>query len=517
MSSIYDTHIKNRLVIDNTFRGMPRERPAPPSFAASKPLLPQPIWQNHPAAIDCYWRVWELAFRNLRRPTAGNGFVANYIDTAFNNNLFMWDSAFILLFGRYGNRAFNFQRTLDNLYCKQHPDGFICREIRELDGSDVFQRFDPASTGPNVLPWVEWEYYLVCGDRDRLERVFPVLTAYHQWLRHYRTWQDGSYWTSGWGCGMDNQPRVPVQPGYDDAQAAWWAHGHLSWVDACMQQILSAKTLLKMAEVLNRVDEVDSLRDEVASLVSFVNEKMWDDATAFYYDRRRDGSLGSVKTIGAYWALLADAVAPERQERFIEHLRNTAEFNRPNRVPSLSADHPMYQADGGYWLGGVWAPTNYMLLRGLTRLGYDALAHEIASNNLDNVVQLFAKTGTVWENQAPESVAPGNPAARDFVGWGGLPPTAMMFEYVFGLRADCEHARLVWDVRLLDEHGVLQYPYGRQGVLDLRCARRASTRDRPVIDVKSGVDVMLRITWEGGAEEVLLKADTRINTGRRPL
>jgi len=37
-----------------------------------------------------------------------------------------------------GSRAFDFQRTLDNLYAKQHPDGFICREIVEADGSDLF-------------------------------------------------------------------------------------------------------------------------------------------------------------------------------------------------------------------------------------------------------------------------------------------------------------------------------------------------------------------------------------------
>jgi hypothetical protein len=36
----------------------------------------------------------------------------------------MWDSAFILLFARYGSRAFDFQRTLDNFYAKQHPDGY---------------------------------------------------------------------------------------------------------------------------------------------------------------------------------------------------------------------------------------------------------------------------------------------------------------------------------------------------------------------------------------------------------
>lgn len=505
------TYVQNSLVDENTFRVMPRERSVPPSFAASKHVLPQPFWSNHDQAVECYWRVWELAFKHIRRPTAENGFVANYIDTAFNDNLFMWDSAFILLFARYGSRAFNFQRTLDNLYCKQHPDGFICREIRELDGSDLFHRFDPASTGPNVMPWTEWEYYQVFGDRDRLARVFPVLVAYHQWLRTYRTWPDGSYWTSGWGCGMDNQPRVPVMPRTEAHQTAWWSHGHMTWVDACLQQILSARLLLRMAGVLDRTSEMDDFQAEDEQLSRFVNDRLWDDQTAFYYDRRRDGELSDVKIIGAFWSLLADVVPPDRLAALVAHLENPAEFNRPHRVPTLSADHPDYQADGGYWLGGVWPPTNYMILRGLSKAGYDTLAHDIAMNHLDNVVKVFEKTGTVWENLAPESAAPGNPAKPDFVGWGGLPPTAVLFEYVFGLRPDFERGLLTWDVRLLDDHGVTQYPFGREGLLDLKCLRRRSQSEKPIIEAVSNVALDMHVLWDGGRE--VLHLEPRSTTG----
>ena len=135
----------------------------------------------------------------MKQPTPENDFAANYCDTAFNGNLFMWDSSFVTCFGVYGRRAFNFQRTLDTFYRKQHPDGFICREISETDGQDTFPRFDPSSTGPNVLAWAEWNYFMKSGDRQRLEAVFPPLVAYHQWMRKYRTWPDGSYWSTGWG------------------------------------------------------------------------------------------------------------------------------------------------------------------------------------------------------------------------------------------------------------------------------------------------------------------------------
>lgn len=180
-------YVDNRFVKENVFLKTVAEKEDLPIFEDVKGILPEPFWEGHDDAISCYWKVWELAFKNLRKPTRENGFVTNFIDTAFNDCLFMWDSCFILLFARYGNHAFEFQKTLDNLYAKQHGDGFICREISEVDGKDNFHRFDVVSTGPNILPFTEWEYYLNYGDKDRLEKVFPVLAAYHLWLKEFRT------------------------------------------------------------------------------------------------------------------------------------------------------------------------------------------------------------------------------------------------------------------------------------------------------------------------------------------
>ena len=107
-----DTHFREPLVEENTFSEMLPDDALPPTFDDSWKLLPRPFWEGHEDAMDCYRRVWELAFANLRRPEPGSGFVASFIDTAFNDCLFMWDSAFILLFARYGRRAFDFQRKL---------------------------------------------------------------------------------------------------------------------------------------------------------------------------------------------------------------------------------------------------------------------------------------------------------------------------------------------------------------------------------------------------------------------
>ena len=493
-----ESYVENPLVHENPFRAMQPDLTTPPSFEEARSKLPQPHWLDHEAAIECYWKTWEIGFSHLLQPSKENRFVSPYLDTAFNGHLFMWDSAFAMHFGMYGSRAFNFQRTLDNLYCKQHPDGYICREIDEADGRDCFERFDPSSTGPNVLPWTEWNYFVRFGDRQRLARIFPALLAYTQWFHTYHTWQDGSYWTTGWGCGMDNIPRM--EPGYHPA----FSHGRMRWIDASLQAVLAADVLNKMAHELGRERDVTQLLAQSDQLASLINETLWDERTGFYYDCFSNGKLSSVMHIGAYWALVAGIVPEDRLDRFVAHLDNPAEFNRPHRVPALAANQPAYSTDGDYWNGGIWAPTDYMVLKGLRASGYGSLAHLIALNHLKNVVQVFEDTGTVWENYAPEESTPGSPAKPDFVGWTGLPPIAVLLEEVFGLQPDVPNQTLLWDVRLQDEFGVENYPFGSQCVLNLKCGARESTVEKPVITAKSNLPLTLKVRWSGGEEVISL-------------
>ena len=465
-----------------------------PIYAEVKDKLPRPVWQGHDDALACYDKVWEIAFRNLRKPNAKAGFVSNFIDTAFNGYLFMWDSSFIVMFGRYGSQVFNFQKTLDNMYSHQHKDGFICREICESEQGEQFQRDDPASTGPNIMPWCEWEYFRLTGDRERLSRVFYPLLAYHKWLQLNRTWRDGSYWSCGLACGMDNQPRV--QPGYSDH----CSHGHGIWVDACIQMVISGKVLIEMGKILGHEQDTVWLVEEVEMLTALINDKLWSEQDAFYYDMWRSG-LSGVKSIGAYWSLLADIVPPERLPRLIAHLENPTEFKRPHRVPTLSADHPEYHEDGHYWKGSVWAPTNYMVLKGLERVGYHDLAHEIGCNTLENVVEVYKQTGTVWENYSPEHACPGKPAKSDFVGWTGLIPIAVLIEYVLGIKADAQNDEIVWRVNLTEQHGIERYPFGGKSVT-LLCDARESIDAEPQITIKCDTPVKLRVIWRGGEKVI---------------
>lgn len=490
-----NTYVKEVFVAENEYRTMTPERIEPRPFAEARRILPAPFWQGHEREVEMYWHAWKIAVGNIRQPQEGSGFVSPYLDIAYNGNIFMWDASFMMMFARYGHRYFPFQRTLDNFYAKQHPDGFICREIR-ADGSDCFERYDPTSTGPNLLPWTELMYYRQFGDIDRLHRVFPALCAYAKWWRMNRTWPDGTYWSSGWGTGMDNMPRVPA--GYNPI----FSHGHMVWLDTNLQQLLVDASLLQIGFYIERWQEIEELEDEMKQLGSYINCHLWNKETSFLHDRYADGSLCETKGIGAYWALHTDVLSDERLELLAAHLRDTAEFCRPHRVPSLSADHPKYNPLGRYWQGGVWPGANYMVIDGLHRKGFRDLAREIAENHYAAVFEVWKRTGTFWEYYAPERIEPGFMARKDFVGWTGLPPIALFIEYILGIKSDFSEGRIEWDIAHTEAHGIERYPFGPEGEVTLKVAARRTADQQPSIEVMTDVPFDLVVRWGGESRTV---------------
>ena len=461
MSSSKYQYALDALVSQNSFRDQSYEYLPIPAFLEVKADLPVPVVPDRPLWEEMYWRAWEIAWSHLHRPTDKNGFIANFIKPAFNGHLFMWKCAFMMQFGLYGRSRFNFMGTLNNFYAKQHDDGFICREIVIKNGKDFFYPFDPNSTGPNILAWSEWRYFRMTGDDGRLAQVFYPLLAYHNWCRRHRTWPSGLYWATGLSSGMNNQPRVP------DSQQH---HRHWSWVDASIQATLNCRVLSQMATQLGEMDLSLALSEERNNLIQRINSYLWNSETKFYQDVDKNGRFSPVKSIAAYWALLDKGIVPEDNlVDFVQPLRESWAFKLDHCIPSQSADSEGYNQAGNYWRGGVWANTNYMVLKGLRNISQRALAHEIAVNHLSHVADVYQHTDTFWEYYMPESAEPGAKAKPDFVGITGLTPIAILLEDVIGITVDWPQRRVVWDRRLdtASEYGVRNYPLGNEGTMDL--------------------------------------------------
>jgi glycogen debranching enzyme len=431
----------------------------------------------------------------MRRPDPGSPFVSNWLDASFNQNIFQWDSIFILMFARYGHNVFPAIQTLDNFYCRQRANGFIGREIRRKDGTEVYTDGPSNVINPPLFSWAEVESYRLTGDKSRFARVLPVLERYVAWLnrdgdpgtaggpdwQNYGRRAGGSahhlYWNTPLGSGMDNTPR----------------NGN-GWVDMSCQMVIQYNNLAAMSDELGLHAKAAAFRAEARAIAGRINRWCWNEADGFYYDVDNGGRQFRVKTAGGFWPLVAGVASASQAERLVAHLRDRSEFWRPFVFPTLAADDERYRGDGGYWLGAIWAPTNYVIIKGLERYGREDFATEATDRYLTAMAGVFQRTGTVWENYAPEApLRPGTPAKGDFVGWTGDGPIALLIENVLGFRSDGARHRLEWRLTRTDRHGIERLHVGPVTVSAVSAAR--GSLDAPAelaVDNDGPLDLVVR-------------------------
>jgi Mannosylglycerate hydrolase MGH1-like glycoside hydrolase domain/Glycosyl hydrolases family 2, sugar binding domain len=470
--------------------------------------LPEPVLPSNPAWEELYWAAWQMAFDKIAFGNASNSMVDAYMDEGFNEQIYQWDSSFICLFGRYGSRLFPVMPTLDNFYDRQRSDGYIQRVYSETDGGELG---DPKPEEPMVNPplfaWVEWEYYRTTGDDSRLAKVLPILERYYLWLQSNVRLGPGQglYNQTDLGSGMDNTPRGDI-------------HG-AGWADMSSQQVLAATHLSAIAKQLGDDAKAAAWEGESQELSSKINALLWNELDGYYYDLTNAGQHSMVRHIGAFWTILAGVADDAAVTRLVDHLEDPTEFKRPHRYPTLAASHPDYAASGNYWRGSVWAPTNYMIIKGLQRRGYGDLARAVATEHLTHLANVYASPPsdeqviapeerdgeykTLWECYAPESSSPATRwdatffSRQDFVGWTGLGPIAMLIEDVLGFEVVGAEDRIIWDVARLDEHGIRNLALGSSNIVSLVASSRA-TEDEPVaIEVEAVRPFSLQVRRPG--------------------
>lgn len=429
----------------------------------SKPIISQE--ENFLVTEELREQMYSKALQITKSKVRGGDdepfFKKPFIDAAFSDNIFLWDTCFIACFAKYHLDELPVYQALDNFYDRMEPDGFICREYRN-DGRALWSKEHPVSINPPLLAFAETEIYSVRKDKNRLKKAYPVLKKNFEFhVSRYRG-EDNLFWGDTLGMGMDNIPRFErgwttdlgtgmthhelgdklgnmsgstgeeklnrfIAEYVETLQGVWNKQGRL--VDFSAQMAMYALQLKFIAQEIGENQDIkayDKLHEEIKVAL---NEKCWNSEDAFYYDLGYGDQIKR-KHIGMYWALLGDVVPEDRLDAFLTHLTNPKEFNRKIPLPALSADDPDYKGWGDYWLGGVWAPTSYMVLKGLTLNGKHELALSLAEKTYSAVAQVFQATGTFWENYAPDLISYGMPAKKDFCGWTGLIPIAMYKEYI---------------------------------------------------------------------------------------
>ena len=86
-------------------------------------------------------------------------------------------------------------------------------------------------------------------------------------------------------------------------------------------------------------------------------------------------------------------------------------------------------------------------------------------------------------------------ARKEFVGWAGLPPIAELIEFIIGIRGDYVEREIVWDLNLTEENGIERYPFGPDGMIDLKADARRSPDAEPRITVNTNIPFTLKVLY----------------------
>ena len=485
--------------------------------------LPEPIVDAHPDLIDLYWQSWRMAWEKLSFGNSLNGFAPAYMEEGYDELIYQWDSIFMSMYGRYGRRLFPAMGALDNFYLKQEPNGYIQRIYSKTTGRKVLE---PGATytvtNPPLFAWAEWDYFRITGDSSRLNRVLPILENYDHWLDlHQRSSiVPGMFWQTGFDSGMDNMPR----PQADMA----------GWVDETLQQVLAAKYLALISEQVGESVKARSWKKTFIQRRDDVNKTAWSERDGIYYDVDSGMRFTGVKHLGAFWSLLSDTADDVQASRLVTHLRDPKEFFRPHLFPALAASDSSYSPTASYWRGGVWAPTNYMVIRGLDHRGFSDFAREAALNHLKNMSAVYSahlnigridpnETGdslhTIWECYNPEQAIPCTRAdayyfgRQDFAGWTALGPITLLIEQVIGLEIIGSENRVVWRLNETQRVGLKNFDLGSDNLVSLIADPKNATNRRLHVHCQKPfsldveiADSVYRFTVPAGTSDYLLAA-----------
>ena len=428
--------------------------------------IPRPSLPGKKHLVELYDFAWERAKAHVAFQAGLPS--ERYMDEGFEpGKIWQWDSCFMALFCRYAPGLLPGIESIDNLYGFQRPDGYIAMSYVLATGKDSYS-LPWGRINPPLYSWVEWEHFKTTGAAGRLPRILPILIKYDSWIEANRRRGDGSYWfEDGASSGMDNSPRTcrRNKQGND-----------VSFVDLAAQQTLSALCLSRLAAAVADTTTYDHYRRQHQERAAFINRSLWCERDGFYHDKLPEGLehesypgyFSSCKTVASFWPMLAEAVPQDRIDALVSHLLDEGEFKRPNPVPTLSFDNPNYHDDGHYWQGGVWAPTNYMIVKGLGKCGRHELARSIAEQYLECLWRIWKnfEPHTLWECYAPEYDEParnerGEPCRPDFCGWTALGPICMLLENILGFDVDGANGKVNWRLSEQGPHGVRGFRVGK--------------------------------------------------------
>ena len=262
---------------------------------------------------------------------------------------------------------------------------------------------------PPVAAWGTMNVYRESGDKEFLAQMYGPLMKFHNWWFAERDHDrngiceygstDGTLIAACWESGMDNGVRFDGAQMLQNGENAW----SMNQENICLNSFLYKEKLIlaEMADILGKTDDAKQLREGAEVIRNFVQTKMYDEETGFFYDTRI-GTGEFIKVMGAEcWLPLWAGIATKEQAAAVkEKMMDPEKFNSTLPLGTLDISHPRLRPVRGYWRGPVWVDQVYFGITGLRNYGYDREADYLVEKFINNA-QGLTIDGPIHENYNP--------------------------------------------------------------------------------------------------------------------
>lgn len=262
---------------------------------------------------------------------------------------------------------------------------------------------------PPIAAWAAMNVYAETKDRNFIEEMFDKLLLFHNWWYAERDHDhngiceygstDGSLIAACWESGMDNGVRFDDSEMLQNGENAW----SMNQENICLNSFLYQEkmALSKMAEILGRDSLAENLASEAEGIKKFIQTKMFDEETGFFYDRKL-GSGELVKVMGCEgWLPLWAGIATQHQAELVaRNMMDESKFNSFLPLGTLEISDPRLRPIRGYWRGTVWVDQVYFGVTGLRNYGFDKEADYLMEKFISNA-QGLVTDGPIHENYNP--------------------------------------------------------------------------------------------------------------------
>jgi len=160
--------------------------------------------------------------------------------------------------------------------------------------------------------------------------------------------------------------------------------------------------LSKMAKVLQNANDMEKFNADATILKSQIQKQFFDKKTGWFYDTSIDGKT-FINAMGCegWIPLWAKAASLEQAEAVKNNMMNPEYFNTLVPFQTLSANHPKFKPDGGYWRGPNWLDQSYFGVIGLKNYGFNKDAEQATLKLINNADGVLPKGKSIRENYNP--------------------------------------------------------------------------------------------------------------------